>query len=81
MLSINPGRKGWQNESSIIFPTFLFGGSKKTQLKGALFFQLPRQPKGNEMRRKSKPQHRGISATGKLARLPFFAPDHRLSPR
>lgn len=81
-LSTNAGRKGWQNESSIIFPiSFLGGGSKEMQLEGALFFQLHRQHKVNEMRRNNELQHSGISATGELACPSFFAPAQCLLPR
>lgn len=80
-LSTNPGRKGWQNEPSIILPIFLFGGSKEMQLEGALFFQLHRQQKVNEMRRNNELQHSGISATGELVCPSCFAPAQCLSPR
>lgn len=41
-LSSHPGRKGWQNESRIIFPIFLFLGQQRDTAEGR--FILPATP-------------------------------------
>lgn len=79
-LSTNPSRKGWQNESSAIFLIFFLGAAKGCKWRVLYSSSYTSNIRGMRWG-ETESRYSGISATGKLACLSFFAPGQCLSPR